>query len=114
MGYSRNHAIIITTHDPSLMVQAEAVALRLFLYVAPVTPVMRHPVNGSASFAILPDGSKEWWDHSNRGDEARTDLIRWMNEQRYSDGSSPFDWVEVQYGDDNGETIVIRHSDEPQ
>jgi hypothetical protein len=114
MGYERHNAILVTSWSEPLVAEAQAEASRLFDGIAPVTPVMRTSVNGYHSFAVLPDGSKEGWDHSKKGDEARTELLRWMNERRYSDGSSPLDWVEVQYGDDNDETIVTRHSDEPQ
>jgi hypothetical protein len=114
MGYERHHAILITSWDDQIAAKAHAEATRLFDDIAPVTPVMHASVNGYYSFAVLPDGSQEGWNHSKEGDEARTDLIRWMNAQRYSDGSSPLDWAEVQYGDDNNVSVVTRHSDEPQ
>lgn len=60
----------------------------------------------------LPDGSKEGWEHSDVGDKARDSYTDWLKAQAYEDGSSPLQWVEVQYGDDNGETKIIRHSDE--
>ena len=115
MGYDRNHAIIVSaSYASELLDAAHTEAQRMFQGIAPVTPIYGSPVNHLLTFAVLPDGSKEWWDHSNAGDEARTELLRWLNAHRYDDGSSPFEWVEVQYGDDNRKTVVTRHSDEPQ
>jgi len=77
-----------------------------------VSEVVESPTNSRFSFAVFPDGSKEGWEQSNVGDAQRANLIKWLDRQRYEDGSSPFDWVEVQYGDDNKVTMVIAHSDE--
>jgi hypothetical protein len=69
-------------------------------------------INGYWSFAVFPDGSKEGWEASTEGDTGRAAFIAWLDAQRYSDGSSPFNWVEVQYGDDEEITEVTAHSDE--
>lgn len=69
-------------------------------------------MNFYESFFVAPDGSKEFWEISEAGDRLRDEFVAWLNEQRFADGSSPFDWVEVQYGDDERETKIIRHSDE--
>lgn len=65
------------------------------LIVGPVGSI----TNDYWTFAFLPDGSKEGWDTSDRGDEYREqfeDLFSF----RYEDGSSPFDVVHVRFGDD--------------
>jgi hypothetical protein len=69
-------------------------------------------MNGFQSFFIPPDGSKEGWDDSNIGDLQRETMINWLNEQAYEDGSTPFRWVEVQYGDDDKVSKIVRHSDQ--
>lgn len=79
--------------------------------VAPITDPMRSPLNGWWTFAVFPDGSKEGWPDSGHGDKARSQFMEWLESQRHGDGSSPYDWVEVQYGDDEGETLVTRDSD---
>jgi hypothetical protein len=121
MGYERHHAIIVTTWDKDLAEQARAEAERIFsrdghpgLRLAPVSPILETIVNSVYTFMVAPDGSKDGWDHSDAGDVARAELIAYLNAQRYRDNSSPFDWVEVQYGDDWNETIVVSHSDEAE
>ena len=120
MGYIRHHAIIVTTYDEMLATQAHVEACRLFgrapnfhsKFIASVSTVMKSGVNSDFSFCVFPDGSKEGWDHSDAGDDARADFISWLNDRRYEDRGSPFDWVEIQYGDDEGETVVVSHSDQ--
>jgi|SRR5216683_3332841 len=107
MGYMRHHAIVVTSYNEKNIKAAHEKALEIF--GDSVTAM----TNGYCSFFIAPDGSKEGWDTSESGDECRTLFIGWLNEQRFEDRSSSFDWVEVQYGDDENETIICRHSDEP-
>lgn len=122
MGYLRQHAIVVTGHYDDHIEQAHAKALELFapnvIHPYPsaedsalVTPILSTPVNFSRSFAILPDGSKEGWSTSDNGDSARDEFVSWLRAQAYDDGSTPLDWVEVQYGDDNRKTRALRSSD---
>ena len=39
-----------------------------------VSPILYSHTNGYASFYVAPDGSKEWWDTSERGDEFRSEI----------------------------------------
>ena len=57
---------------------------------------------------IATDGSKEGWPESCTGDQQRDLFVQWCNDQRWSDGSSSLRWVEVQYGDDDGITKIVR------
>ena len=111
MGYMRHHAIVITTWDRE---SAENVAAYAKELGCTQSEMVESPVNGYFTLLIAPDGSKEGWNHSELGDTQRAELIQWLDAQRYSDGSSPFDWVEVQYGDDDDATLVVSHSDEAQ
>jgi hypothetical protein len=72
------------------------------------------PINAYSSFMVATDGSKEGWSESDAGDARRKAFIAWLDTQRFEDGSTPFRWVEVQYGDEEGETVVCAHSDEKQ
>ena len=112
MGYIRHHAIVVTGFDEKIG-SAWHIASVLFAGIAPVTPVTDEVVNGYRSFAVLPDGSKEGWEASAEGDDARAEFIDWMRQQENKDGSSPWSWVEMQYGDDEHDTKVVVHSDEP-
>lgn len=111
MGYIRHHAILVTTYNQDLAKKAYAKAQGLF--EEQVSQLAPPATNGYQSFMIVifPDGGKEGWDTSEQGDSHRTQFIEWLEAQRYSDHSSSYDWVEVQYGDDNGETCIINDSD---
>lgn len=113
MGYMRHHAIVITTFDKQKALKAHEVAKEYFDgdTVKLVTPIMTSAVNTCFTFVITPDGSKEGWAESESGDVRRENMIRWMESQRYEDHSSPYDWAEVQYGDDRGETKIVNDSD---
>ena len=111
MGYMRHHAIVVTSSDESLLREAHREAKEL----CPLTTeVSDEAMNGYFSFMVPPDGSKEGWEESDEGDAARDALVAWLDAKRYEDGSTALDWVEVQFGDDDKESIVTRHSDEPQ
>lgn len=56
-------------------------------------------VNGKHSFAVMPDGSKEGWDESDAGDALRERIITRLGEDNYEDDSSPWEWVEVGFGE---------------
>lgn len=117
MGYMRHHAIVVTSYDEDRIVRAHEEAHALFdaedyagRQVAQVGPLTDASVNCFQSFLVAPDGSKEGWDESDRGDAAREAFVAWLDAQRYSDNSSSIDWVEVQYGDENHETKVVNDS----
>lgn len=111
MGYERSHAIVVSSFDEAHLARAHSEA-KLFCGDL-VSPIVPRRINGGGSFFVAPDGSKELWEESDLADTQRNDLIRWLDTQRYGDGSTPLDWVEVQFGDDEHETLVTRHSDEP-
>jgi hypothetical protein len=109
MGYMRHHAIIVTSWKRELLEQAHARAVELGMSVSEVTGEV---TNSYRSFLVAPDGSKEGWDTSDQGDAARAALVEWLDDQRYEDRSTSLNWVEVQFGDDNRETRIVRDSDQ--
>ena len=109
MGFMRHNAIIVSSGYGDSLDTAHTHAKSLAMTV---TDIVESPTNGVRTFLVAPDGSKEHWEASENGDARRASFIQWMTARRYVDGSSPLDWVEVQYGDDNGETLVKAHSDE--
>lgn len=108
MGYMRHHGILVTTYKREYAEEARAEAVKIGLLVS---EIVDSRVNGFNSFAVFPDGSKEGWDESDAGDARRDALIAWLDSKKFEDLSSPFAWVEVQYGDDEGETLIVRDSD---
>jgi len=110
MGYTRHHAILVTTYKEQLTKTAHEKAKTIFEDTL-ISPVQESVINGYHSFAIFPDGSNEGWGDSEMGDENRAMFIAWLETQRFEDRGSPYDWVEVQYGDDEWETCIVNDSD---
>lgn len=108
MGYTRHHAIVVTSFSEETIAAAHAKAEALKMSV---TPIVVTQINAYHSFLIGPDGSKEWWADSDEGDRRRQEYVTWLRAQAYEDGSSPLAWVEVQYGDGDGVTLIVDHSD---
>jgi hypothetical protein len=119
MGYMRHHAIVVTSWDEDRIKRAWEEAGRLFGQFASEVgkptdlrgPVVEASVNEYYTFLIGPDGSKEGWATSDRGDAARSEFIAWLHAQDYDDGSSPYDWALIQYGDEDGDQRVVLASD---
>jgi len=76
-----------------------------------VSKIVMSVSNGYGSFFIAPDGSKEGWSTSDDGDSLRDKAIEILDSYNFDDGSSPFAWVEVQYGDGDGLAFARRNSD---
>lgn len=110
MGYMKHHAIIVTSWDEKYLKPAHDKAVDLFYPIADVTEMTSPAMNGFTSFMVAPDGSKEGWDHSDRGDRARDEFVQWLRDQAYDDGSSAYGWVEVQFDDDEGHDAIVRSS----
>ena len=117
MGYMRHHTIVVTGivfskelrgGIPADIVDAHKKAKTIFPIVSPLSQAT---MNGYRSFFIAPDGSKEGWQPSDQGDLDREAFKRWLNAHRFSDKGSPFDWVEVQFGDDEEKTRIISDND---
>lgn len=111
MGYTRHHAIIVTAYSEKDIKSAHRKAKGIF-YKPQVSNICESAINSWYTFTVTPDGSKEGWPQSEAGDDQRHKFISWLNSKRFDDNSSPFDWVEIQYGSDDKITIVVSHSDE--
>lgn len=118
MGYMRHHAIVVTglLDSPGIrsveMPPIEAAHAEAAAIFPAVSEVVASEINAHGSFFVPPDGSKMGWAEDAAGDERRARFIEWLRSKNYEDGSSPFKWVEIQYGDDERETIVTAHSDD--
>jgi hypothetical protein len=99
VGYIKHHAIIVTSWDDQEIRRAHDAAVTIF-GTGVSTPIPAR-VNGGASFFVPPDGSKEGWPDSDEGDARRTAFIKWLDRQRYEDGSTSLSWVEIWFGGDD-------------
>lgn len=104
MGWDRHHAIIVTGFDHERVANAHRYAVDTG---ATVTDLILSPLNNWESFVVMPDGSKEGWADSDLGDRRRATIVEYLRQP-----DNWLDWVEVQYGDDAKETVIIAHSDE--
>jgi hypothetical protein len=108
MGYNRDHAIVVTGGDHLEAAREAAIEAGCML----VSEIVGPGINGQRSFFVAPDGSKEWWDTSNKQDEARDRFVSWLRGSSTASSNAPaWDWVEVQFGDDDHETLIVRDSD---
>lgn len=102
MGYIRHHAIIVTCYDEAGAETARSKARELGMH--PTNAVAT--VNAYCTFLVPPDGSKEGWEASDNGDEARAAFKEWL---RNASGVWPT-WCEVQYGDEEGDNRMVDHA----
>ena len=107
MGYMRHHAIVVTSWSEESLEKAHKKAEQIIPGL--VSNIVNGKCNGVKSFCILPDGSKEGWDESDIGDQQRDIFIKWINKQRYEDGSSDYDWIEIRFGGDDEECKILRN-----
>jgi hypothetical protein len=110
MGYFIHHAIVVTG-DGEEVVKAHGLAVAIFPYVSPISPVA---INGEQSFFVPPDGSKEGWDESNAGDVRRDQFMTMVEiaREKHIRGEEGF-WVhfaEVQFGHDDDDNRLTRCS----
>jgi len=55
--------------------------------------------NGYVTIVLVPNGSKKGWPEAEAGDNLRADFKKKLESYAYEDGSNPFSWVEVGYGE---------------
>lgn len=110
MGVEQHHAVLATTWNDNC-----AGAVRNWIEdVGLVNPEgasrflfgEQTQTNGYTTIVLVPDGSYEGWPESDAGNELRKQFIARLHEDDYDeDGSSPWDIVEVTWGD-RGSRIV--------
>jgi len=106
MGYMRHHAIVVTGWSEKDIVKVHQKACEIFKGISSITEITPEAVNGYRSFLIAPDGSKEWWDTSNAGDNARDNFIGWI----LRNISIHCNFAEVQFADENHDNKLLRSS----
>lgn len=99
MGAENNNAVLATTWNDKAVarikewIDAQPAEWRsLFAVVAAIS-------NGKTTVVLCPDGSKEGWETSDVGDDLRRRFIAELAGDDYEDGSSPWEWVEIGYGE---------------
>lgn len=102
MGFISHDAIVVTSFDIDRLACARDEAIRVGLAC---TGIARSPLNGYVSFLVMPDGSKEGWTDSVRGDNARAAWKDWARRN-----PDQCDWAHVKFGgDDAASAALIDH-----
>lgn len=109
MGYTRHHAIVVTTWHEKTAVAARSEAVRRFAPLE-ISPVLRSVSNGFFTFLVPPDGSNEGRNTSRDYAQRRADFVEWMESKQGDDESGGLDWALLYYGDDDDESEIEAHS----
>lgn len=108
MGYIRHDAIIATSWDDKYLRAARDKAEELGLQCS---SFVESGTNGYVSFLIAPDGSKEGWPASAKGEEARAAWKTWANEQ-WTKRELYVYWAHVSYaGDETNDTKIVEQAE---
>ncbi|HEY9678634.1 MAG TPA: hypothetical protein V6C76_11530 [Drouetiella sp.] len=111
MGYFRHHAIVVTSWDnKKIALVHECIKTLVTDSLLKVSELTAQTMNGYQSFFIAPDGSNEGWTDSDESEVLRGKVIEHLKSYRYEDGSTSIEWVEVQFGDENGVQKVLSAS----
>ena len=70
VGTIHHHGILVTGHTEDVLVCQEEILARLGLS-ALISAPMIGAINDYTSFAVFPDGSKEGWEDSDKGDDSQ-------------------------------------------
>lgn len=107
MGYIRHDAIVATSWNKKYLEPARAKAEQLGL---PVSELVESPTNGYCSFLIAPDGSKEGWEESASGDDARAAWKQWANDEWTANQLYVY-WAHLSYaGDEFDDTKIVEQA----
>lgn len=96
MGIINHNAIIATTYDDE---RAEALRDWIVEHGLNLFAECKALVNSYHTFVLVPDGSKEGWTESDTVDTLRDGFVSRLAADQFGDGSSPWAWVEVGFGE---------------
>lgn len=103
MGYIRHNAIICTGEAERLkraFIKAAEIFGNSCVNLTSPSPA---GMNGTCSFLVAPDGSKEGWTDSDEGDRLRELFVAWLAEE-----GPLIDYIEVEYGGDESWEARVR------
>ena len=97
MGIMQHHTVVATTWSEEEFERVQSWCLQqpseFFAFQS--KPAMNH----YQAIVLLPDGSKEGWTDSEEGDQRRQQFLAVLREADNDDGSNPWAWVEVTFGE---------------
>ena len=99
MGIINHNAVVATTWNENEVLRIKEWVKSLDEKTQAAFLFGPRVVNGYATVILVPDGSKEGWDESTKGDVLRSRFTSKLEESNHNDGSSPWDYVEIGYGE---------------
>lgn len=111
MGTIVHNAIVVTTQNMEAggpereyfnRAVERAKELGCMVAVAPT-----EVVNGYLTMVVCPDGSKCGWPEDAQGNVRRQLFKDWLRGRAFEDGSSMYEWVEVEYGERSGDPAAL-------
>lgn len=117
MGVENNECVVATTWNDEAMQKVKEWIGSLTDEEQSLFTFTPSIVNSKETLFMGPDGSKKGWETAEQGEALRDKLIALLETFNYEDGSSPFDWVEVGYGEFGQKVLrgncTNMYSDEP-
>ena len=116
MGYIKHHSIIVSGWQIKEVKEAHQKAIEIFEkefssepYTKPygstlISPIISGLTGSQESFFIAPDGSKEGWETSKNGDNARKLFLDWLQNSH----NNYCEYVEVIFGGDSDYNEILR------
>jgi len=98
MGMIQHKALLVTSFDSKKLKSAHKKAMKTF-DKNNVTLITGAGMNGYQTFVVVPCGSKLGWNESEDHHAAMEKFTEYLDTLQYEDGSSPIDYVEVNYGE---------------
>ena len=105
MGVENNECVVATTWDRQSMAKVDKWVGELSDKHQSLFAFLPSLADSKETVFLAPDGSKKGWEAAKDGKSLRDDFINFLGSFDNIDGSSPFDWVEVGYGE-FGQTIL--------
>ncbi len=107
MGTENNECVIATTSNKKAMADLKEYVNALDepmlgpvrLQVRSLVHFIPGIINGVCTVVVAPDGSNKGWPEADLGDSVRAKIIDRIKSHDYEDGSNPFAWIEVGYGE---------------
>jgi hypothetical protein len=99
MGMINHNVVVATTWSREAEEKVEAFVNSLPLPTRQLFVWTDGLYNGYTTVVMIPDGSKEGHQASDGFDNVRDRFVAELESMDYSDGSSPWQWVEIGYGE---------------
>jgi hypothetical protein len=99
MGVENNECIIATTWDEQSVNHIKKWIKTLSDDEKSLFCFIPALVNHKTTIILAPDGSKKGWDIADRIEQLRDSFYNLLKSFNYEDGSNPFDFIEVGFGE---------------